>query len=103
VALTWSRVVAWDKADWRQRAACRNLSPDLFFPVGSSGAALAQIEKAKQICRSCPSRAQCLEFALTSNQESGVWGGTSEEERRLLRKRWLAGKSRIARTGPGKF
>jgi WhiB family redox-sensing transcriptional regulator len=31
---------------------------------------------------------ECLDFAITTNQEYGVWGGTSEEERRVLRRQW---------------
>jgi WhiB family redox-sensing transcriptional regulator len=54
-----------------------------------------QIESAKAVCRACEVQAMCLEFALATNQEAGVWGGTSEEERRKLRKSWLA-RQRIA-------
>ncbi len=35
-------------------------------------------------------RAACLEFAITTNQDTGIWGGTSEEERRKLRRAWVA-------------
>ena len=72
--------------DWRCQAACRDTDPDLFFPVGSTGLALEQIESAKVVCEACASQADCLEFALATNQDSGVWGGTSEEERRQLRR-----------------
>jgi WhiB family redox-sensing transcriptional regulator len=95
VALTWSRSIEWDTGDWRRHAACRNTEPDLFFPVGTTGPALVQIEAAKAVCRTCEAQAPCLEFALATNQESGVWGGTSEEERRKLRKAWLARQRRV--------
>jgi WhiB family transcriptional regulator, redox-sensing transcriptional regulator len=42
------------------------------------------------VCRACAAQAPCLDFALSTNQDSGVWGGTSEEERRKLRRQWLA-------------
>ncbi len=90
MALTWSRSVDWDLEDWRNKAACRDTDPDLFFPVGSTGLALEQIEAAKAVCLTCEAQAPCLEFALATNQESGVWGGTCEDERRRLRKAWLA-------------
>ncbi len=90
VALTWSRSIEWDIDDWRGDAACRDTEPDLFFPIGSTGPALEQIEAAKAVCNACAAQEQCLEFALETNQESGVWGATSEEERRKLRKDWLA-------------
>jgi len=72
--------------DWRCQAACRDTDPDLFFPVGNTGSALEQIESAKVVCQACVSQADCLEFALTTNQDSGIWGGTSEEERRQMRR-----------------
>ncbi len=96
MALSWSRSSEWDADDWRQQAACRNANPDLFFPVGTTGPAIEQIEAAKAVCLECPVRAHCLEFALSTNQDSGVWGGTSEEERRKLRKAWLARQRRAS-------
>jgi WhiB family redox-sensing transcriptional regulator len=92
VALVWNRTVEWDDGDWRDAAACRDTEPDLFFPVGATGPALDQIESAKRVCRICEAQEACLDFALATNQESGVWGGTSEEERRKLRRAWLAAR-----------
>lgn len=74
---------------WRKVAACRDTSPELFFPVGTTGQAIEQIEAAKLVCMSCPSQEPCLEFALSTNQDSGVWGATSEEDRRYLRRTYL--------------
>lgn len=69
--------------DWRHRAACREIDdPDIFFPIGTTGPALEQIESAKRICQNCNVRAQCLEWALSTGQDIGVWGGLSEEERK---------------------
>lgn len=90
MSLTWNRAFDWDASDWRRSASCRDTDPDLFFPVGTTGAALEQIEAAKAVCRACAAQEACLQFALATNQESGVWGGTSEEERRKLRRAWLA-------------
>jgi WhiB family redox-sensing transcriptional regulator len=81
---------------WRQMAACRDSDPNLFFPVGTTGLALDQIELAKAICRQCAVQEECLQYALETNQESGVWGGFAEDERRRLRKRWLAERRRRA-------
>jgi WhiB family redox-sensing transcriptional regulator len=68
----------------------------LFFPVGTTGMATDQIESAKRVCINCEAQKNCLEFALATNQESGVWGGTTEDERRKLRKQWLAARRRSA-------
>jgi WhiB family redox-sensing transcriptional regulator len=62
------------------------MDPDLFFPVGSTGPAIAQLEAAKAVCATCPVSAECLQWALATGQDSGVWGGTSEEERRAMRR-----------------
>ena len=75
---------------WQDYANCLGVDPDLFFPVGTTGPAIEQIASAKAVCGECDAQAECLEFALATNQDSGVWGGTSEEERRKLRKAWLA-------------
>jgi WhiB family transcriptional regulator, redox-sensing transcriptional regulator len=70
---------------WHEAAACRDADPDLFFPVGTAGPALRQIEEAKRICRACPAQAPCLAWALDQGVGSGVWGGATEDERRALR------------------
>ena len=75
---------------WRKIAVCRDTDPDLFFPVGTTGQALVQIDRAKEVCDQCPVKRDCLEFALETNQDSGIWGGTSEEERRKLRREYVA-------------
>jgi WhiB family transcriptional regulator, redox-sensing transcriptional regulator len=71
--------------DWRSRAACLSADPDLFFPISSSGPARDQVAKAKSICATCQVRQECLDYALATHEIHGVWGGTSEEERKLLR------------------
>lgn len=64
---------------WRQRAACRGVDPDVFYPVSDEEA-----EEAKAICRVCPVRESCLEYALANRERDGVWGGATERERRRL-------------------
>ena len=71
---------------WRTLAACRNTDPALFFPIGTTGPAVEQIEHAKAVCGQCPARQPCLEFALDTRQDSGVWGGLTEEERHRIRR-----------------
>ena len=73
--------------DWRHRAACLTEDPELFFPIGNSGPALAQVEQAKRVCNRCEVSDSCLKWALDTGQDAGVWGGLSEEERRSLKRR----------------
>jgi len=72
---------------WRNDAACRDADPELFFPDREIRSARNQVKTAKLICRDCPVQATCLSWALDSGQESGIWGGLTEHERRRLRRR----------------
>lgn len=67
--------------DWAPRAACRQSSPDELFVRGAAQ------NDAKQVCRACPVRTECLAEALDNQIEWGVWGGMTERERRALLKR----------------
>ncbi|MFF8785058.1 WhiB family transcriptional regulator [Streptomyces sp. NPDC015125] len=82
--------------DWRHDAVCREVDPEIFFPVGNTGPALLQIEEAKVVCRRCPVMGQCLQWALESRQDAGVWGGMSEDERRAMRRRAARNRARSA-------
>jgi WhiB family transcriptional regulator, redox-sensing transcriptional regulator len=70
------------------------------FPLGGNDTwrslGVEQIDSAKAVCTACAAQPACLEFALATNQESGIWGGTSEDERRKMRKSWLAEQRRAA-------
>jgi WhiB family transcriptional regulator, redox-sensing transcriptional regulator len=69
------------------RAACATADPDLFFPISTAGPAVRQVARAKAICARCEIRQECLLYALDAGSLQGVWGGTTESERRLLRRR----------------
>lgn len=64
--------------DWFTSAACRAAEPDALFVQGAAQ------NKAKQWCRNCPVRLECLSEALDNQIEWGVWGGMTERERRAL-------------------
>jgi WhiB family redox-sensing transcriptional regulator len=96
LSLTAEPYASLEQDEWRDLAACRDTSPDLFFPVGTTGPAIEQIAQAKAVCQTCEVQSACLEFALVTNQDSGVWGGTSEEERRKLRRAWVARQRRAS-------
>jgi WhiB family transcriptional regulator, redox-sensing transcriptional regulator len=69
----------------RVHAACRNADPGLFFPEVAAGPALEAAEQAKRVCRMCPVRARCLEWALGNGAAFGIWGGRTPDERRAVR------------------
>ena len=71
--------------NWVFRGACVDEDPELFFPIGSTGPALQQIEEAKQVCHRCEVADACLQWALQTGQDAGVWGGRCEVERRILK------------------
>lgn len=80
-----------DRADtnWRARAACKGVDPELFFPETTDEAldeplVRQQVEAAKAVCRRCPVREQCLDEAL-ERLPHGVAGGMTEHERRRAR------------------
>ena len=76
--------------EWRDRALCRDTDPALFFPVGTTGNALVQIDQARDVCGECNVAGECLGYALDTNQDSGIWGGLTEEERRVIRRKRVA-------------
>jgi len=67
--------------DWQAQANCMGVDPDLFFPERG-----ASTKEAKEVCRGCVVREDCLEFALANGEKFGIWGGMSERERRRLRR-----------------
>jgi len=66
---------------WQDRALCAQTDPEAFFPDKGGST-----REAKQVCRSCEVRAECLEYALEHDERFGVWGGMSERERRRLKR-----------------
>jgi WhiB family redox-sensing transcriptional regulator len=77
-----------DAIDWRDKAACNDADPELFFPIGNtSKRALEQTEEAKRICQGCQVSSQCLRWALETGQDHGIWGGLTEDERAALKRR----------------
>ena len=71
-----------DERDWRELALCAQVDPELWFPASGQ-----PNRKAKLVCSWCDAQADCLAFALRANEQYGVWGGLSPEERRRLRRR----------------
>lgn len=66
---------------WQDKAACFGIEPDMFFPISEeeAGPALA-------FCGSCRIRETCLSWALKNGERYGVWGGTTEQQRRRLQR-----------------
>lgn len=83
-------------AEWWSLAACQSADPDVFFPISETGPALGQAARAKAVCTACPVRCNCLRYALAAGPLQGVWGGLTEDERRLLRQREAKARLRAA-------
>lgn len=66
---------------WQEFARCAEVDPEIFFPVQG-----APTRPAKEICRVCPVRRECLQDALDQDVQWGVWGGKSALERRKLKR-----------------
>lgn len=71
---------AHENAAWQTRALCAQTDPEIFFPDKGG-----TTRNAKKVCAMCEVKDQCLQYALAHNEDSGVWGGTSQQERRQLR------------------
>jgi WhiB family redox-sensing transcriptional regulator len=82
--------------NWRDEAACLKENPELFFPIGTTGPAVGQLEEAKRVCGLCAVTASCLQWALDTGVDHGVWGGLDETERRSLKRRTARMRMRTA-------
>ncbi|MCW2718246.1 MAG: uncharacterized protein JWR81_2068 [Pseudonocardia sp.] len=69
---------------WMARAACRDVDPEIFFPVGSGRLAQDEALVAKAVCHGCAVRSECLDWAMRRGHEFGVWGGLDADERQDL-------------------
>ena len=81
-----------EAAHWTGRGACREpgTDPELFFPVGETGLeAHRQVTAAKAVCARCPVTERCRDWAVQTGESHGIWGGTTPDERRRLRRRRL--------------
>ncbi len=76
-----SRLLETDSPEWKRQANCLGVEPDLFFPERG-----ASTREAKEVCRGCVVREDCLEYALSNGEKFGIWGGLSERERRRVRR-----------------
>ena len=76
----------FDPMPWKEHANCKGVDTDLFFP--EQGVNRIQIEQAKTVCRGCEVRTECFTYAM-QHFERGVWGGTSEIQRKRIRQGWI--------------
>lgn len=83
-----------EQPGWQDLANCLGVDPDLFFPERG-----ASTREAKEVCRGCVVREECLEYALDNGEKFGIWGGMSERERRRIRRQRALAR-REAEEGP---
>jgi WhiB family redox-sensing transcriptional regulator len=67
--------------EWQSNARCHEADPEIFFPERGGSSKLA-----RAVCSKCEVKTKCLEYALNNKEQFGIWGGTSERERRKLRR-----------------
>lgn len=82
--------------EWLDKAACRDVDTELFFPIGKNGTGeptLRQVAAAKKICEGCVVRSECLEWAVETRNIDGIFGGLTGGERRDLLRSRAAGSS----------
>ena len=79
---TYLKVLVDDDLHWQQDAVCAQVDPEIFFPEDKRDSRMA-----KEICKTCPVRLDCLEYAVRNEEHMGVWGGLTAFERRKLRNR----------------
>lgn len=72
---------------WQNSAGCRDADSELFFPLSYGSEHAEQIAEAKSYCAVCPVRAECLDYAVATDQKYGIWGGEEPEVRKSLRRR----------------
>lgn len=65
---------------WMELGNCRGMDADLFFPERGEA-----VNQAKAVCVGCEVKEQCLQYALANSEHFGIWGGSSERERRMMR------------------
>lgn len=89
-----------DEPDWMIDAKCRGITAtSLFYPDRSND----QVMQAKAVCKGedgskpCPVLQECFDYAMDTEEKFGVWGGTSERERRRIKKARLAQSARQQR------
>lgn len=84
---------------WHNKAACKDLSADVFFPLNYNSSSL---EQAKQICSSCPVKVQCFQDAI-SNNVYGIWAGTTEYQRRNIVNNYYNGEYKVISLKEAKY
>lgn len=85
----------FENQPWMQRANCKDTNPALFFPgdgdPGGGRPMVASAKEAKQVCRGCEVKGECLEYALKHHIDYGVWGETTARARQKMRRALKAG------------
>jgi WhiB family redox-sensing transcriptional regulator len=75
---------------WQTRANCMGVDPELFFPERGTST-----RDAKEVCRGCVVRLECLDYAIANSEKFGIWGGMSERERRRVRRSRILAQSGV--------
>lgn len=71
---------------WKDDANCRGLNPEIFHVEDKGAVGRAKVAAARDVCDGCTVRTECLAYAIANNEELGIWGGTTDRQRRQMRK-----------------
>lgn len=84
-------IIGEPRKGWQRKANCMGVDPDLFFPERGTST-----REAKEVCRGCVVRDECLDHAIAAGEKFGIWGGMSERERRRVRRARIVARSAVA-------
>lgn len=76
----------FEVVNWKLSALCKE-RPDIDFFAEFDKRDATNLKEAKKVCLACPVRDECLQYAMDNVEDSGIWGGFSSRERRILRRR----------------
>ena len=77
-----------ENEDWFRKANCLGEETDGFFILRGDKDQRVKRRAAYLICQACSVRRECLDYAIVNN-ETGIWGGTTERERRFMKRTYL--------------
>lgn len=67
--------------EWQKEALCNQTDPEAFFPER-----WMEGKDAKMVCAKCPVKQDCFDYAVSNNEEYGIWGGVDFSKRKYTKR-----------------